>query len=270
MPVLDEEWLAKSPSVEDAYVAFFDILGYREILQDQPLQRVVKEVLGLDSLSRFVTQHLQRNGFPEGLQKERLELVSVSDSILLFALDNHPMTLHNIVYASNAIMNRYAARGLLLRGAVTKGPLFVSKDRHHYLGRGLTRAYELEQRQAWGGAILDEALIGQNNEEQGVLKALEAKGELLSYPVPFKGETGVVKRQALALGWPLQAPDQLANFTSRIHRWLKPGGPGAAYQAATEEFIRASWTSPQGLNVKRMNDDLQAAMARHAGSSIPS
>lgn len=49
--------------------------------------------------------------------------------------------------------------GLPVRGAVAHGEMYVDEENSLFLGKALTRAYELEQRQNWICVALDESVI---------------------------------------------------------------------------------------------------------------
>ena len=75
---------------------------------------------------------------------------------------------------------------LPVRGAVAFGEMFVDLDRRLFLGRALTTAYDLEQRQDWIGVTLDDSVL---SAFPGIFTGVHARvlGALFpNYEVPLK------------------------------------------------------------------------------------
>jgi hypothetical protein len=78
-----------------------------------------------------------------------------------------------------------------LRGAVTFGEMYINLSNNIYLGKALTRAYDLERRQQWIGVAIDKSLPDAFSE---MFKVISDKNNILSqiflkYDVPFKDKT---------------------------------------------------------------------------------
>jgi len=70
----------------------------------------------------------------------------------------HQDVLSSLVFALRAVQVLIAAK-LPVRGGVAFGEMFVDLDRRLFLGRALTTAYDLEQRQDWIGVTLDDSIL---------------------------------------------------------------------------------------------------------------
>ena len=143
-------------------VAFIDILGFRHLVENTPADELgatfvrVKEIV-LDYFNRppLPGRKLLRL-FPEHTADAPWCIAHVfSDSIILISrTDSKNDCLKLLVFALR-VMQALIAQGFPVRGAVAYGEMFVDLERRLFLGRALTTAYELEERQDWIGGAVD-------------------------------------------------------------------------------------------------------------------
>lgn len=186
--------MVKQNRIEKRIVAFIDILGFRELLNAKPLQELAKEydymVSATDAMNRpFRTQAETPTLFPHHAQNEPwCQRYIFSDSIILISNDSDAIScLKLLVYAWKFLQALLAMR-LPARGAVVYGELYENSRTNVVLGRALTGAYELEQKQQWIGIAIDKSveeafpdIFSMCTPDTTLLSSV-----FLKYPVPFK------------------------------------------------------------------------------------
>ena len=243
-----------------AYIALFDILGFKELIRTTPMSELL-DLLGdrwgveIEASTVFVhdTRPERDPNVPvhdyfkarAAVASVKLPFLRFSDTILIYSTEESDDSLARLVLAGNRLLAFGVLQGLLLRGAITKGELHVSEDRTLYLGEGLIRAYELEQAQNWSGAIIDEERIhvpdvmDENRYVFGVWDMLVQERAIKQYRVPLKSLN--TQRNQWCLAWPSclskVPPSELEDFVRR--RVHPDDGPSQVKVANTLEFARS-------------------------------
>ncbi|RYD91856.1 MAG: hypothetical protein EOP50_13590, partial [Sphingobacteriales bacterium] len=120
----------------NSYVAFLDILGFRDLLNGKNFEERIEEI-------NSVIRH--RAEF-DGTSHPRLSYISISDTIIIIADKGEGYTLlRKIGQLQNALLKM----GVGLRGAISFGPVLTSN--HEIIGRNIfgkayLEAYENEKR----------------------------------------------------------------------------------------------------------------------------
>lgn len=210
------------------FIALFDILGFRGHLRHERLEAVVERMRSLDEIvthsSRLPVargqEQIEGAFYAEINREETCRWIRFSDTILLYAEETE-QALPHLILNSLQLLGWSFRFGIPMRGAVTRGELYVSEDRSIFVGEGLIRAHDLQQSQDWAGAILDpeKQRIGEEQIPPRLRKILLDEGALFEYPAPMK--QGLVVPY-FCLGWPA-----VAGVTSATLRrsFSKFGGP---------------------------------------------
>jgi|ERR1019366_2296293 hypothetical protein len=149
-------------------VAFLDILGFRQMVESLSTEQlgstftsVVGQILPSMNRSRNHEFPKELTFFPQHSPGKSWCLNhTFSDSIILISHDNSEnSSLALLLYALRTMQTLIAFR-LPVRGAVTYGEMYVDTANALFLGKALTQAYELEQRQNWIGVAIDESVPG--------------------------------------------------------------------------------------------------------------
>lgn len=219
------------------YLCLLDILGFRQVIERL---RVEEVGLLLTNLQRDIAL-VAHNPLVRGSSDTRVRFVSYSDSVLLYVEEDDAPALIGLISAATAAVGFGISQGILLRGAISRGDLFVSGNRQVIAGRGLIRAYELEQAQDWGGAILDTAFIGGTDAEREAIDYCVWADFLRSARVPWN--TGETPRSYPAVVWPgvLGGPSAHSDTWRRKFRETmgEPTERGLRKQEATLAFADA-------------------------------
>jgi hypothetical protein len=199
-----------------AYIALFDILGFKQTIFDTPLEEL-KKVLG-DEFNELLDMTISFS-IPDGRKdsngniertREYCSYIRFSDTIIIFSDDETDICLGHILLAARKLIGFMIIKGLPVRGAITKGELYVDTNNSLVLGEGLIRAYELEQIQEWSGAIVDPVRIEVPDDLYEEYRSLPKFWEyiaqtkmLYQYKPPLKTNTCILER-VWCIAWPLE------------------------------------------------------------------
>jgi hypothetical protein len=119
------------------YVAFIDILGFRNIIS-----RLDKDEFLLDEVCKLLSEvHRPREELNDLFKKSEFRSATISDAVALSAAPT-PAGLANMIAATEMLANKLLLLGYFVRGAIVKDRLFHNDEM--VLGAGLVRAYSYE------------------------------------------------------------------------------------------------------------------------------
>lgn len=221
------------------YLGLFDFLGFKDHVRRhtlgsvvQNLTKVVRPIVDIATTGALRIDSEEIVADPEG---RLAEPIVFSDTILLYSKHDDREGFVKLVTAARNLVGISLQAGVPVRGAVTRGELFVSADRNLYVGRGLIDAYELEQSQNWAGAILD-GNVSAVSELRNYVASLRNAGDLFQYVAPRNNASELVD----CIGWPLK----LGIDADRLRRGLlilnpTPDGRALDKIAETVKFFEA-------------------------------
>ncbi len=136
---------------------------------------------------------------------ETLEIYIISDSVIIIQKDITSKGFLYLLSISKIILGAAIAGGMPLRGGISLDEVSVIKNKYGttILGKGLTKAYEIENSQSWAGAIVSNECF----ESLGPAEAARLSGHLCTtdknilvrkYDVPSKN--GVLEHMHV-LNW---------------------------------------------------------------------
>lgn len=127
-------------------VAFIDVLGFKNLVYGATTGPI--EAYYGFLLSNFRNAVAQR-GF---------EFMLISDSIVIHC-DDDIQNFSELVKMINIAQAGLMGRGVLMRGAISHGGLFVDKPNSIVVGTGLINAYNLEAQARFPRTIVDRSLV---------------------------------------------------------------------------------------------------------------
>jgi hypothetical protein len=169
--------------MEERLVAYFDILGFKELIKNNPINIVVEKFTSIfNSLFSASVRHSVRIGFTAPdingtykyleLDNNIADIFSVfeketlltplmfSDSLLLYSgnckrgSEIFFQELVKLTLASRVITARLFNNIFPSRGAIAYGEFYVDKQKSIYCGKSLVEAVEWTENQEWIGTIL--------------------------------------------------------------------------------------------------------------------
>lgn len=205
-----------SEPTNDAFVAFLDVLGFRDLVtrnDHRTLEKIYHNafITTIESgLAHGAFTTLERDGRKFAVaDAARMEVNSMlaSDCVLFWTNDNAPKNFIRIVTAVRGLMLGALYCGLPLRGAITMGPITAgfaqiqSKSLNFHnavFGRAIVDAYELEKAQEWSGCVIDRNAVNyfeslqketaRTHPEIVLVENLVHMGVIKEYKVPFKSQ----------------------------------------------------------------------------------
>lgn len=159
---------------QNRLVAFIDILGFKNIVYASDTKPITKYF-------DFVF-----NTFSKVSKNSNFNYHLISDSIVV----STNLSKENLILVSRTLcilQYRLLAQGILVRGAISYGQLYLNKAKNIIVGTGLINAYNLEQQANYPRIIIDKGLIPLYFD--GTKAAIdELKWVLFAAPKPYKSD----------------------------------------------------------------------------------
>jgi hypothetical protein len=131
---------------QDSLVAFVDVLGFSRLVY-------ASDNTHIEAYFNYVVDDLK--GHFAGTS---FEYLLISDSIVVSAA-NSLANLKILVKLLSKIQAKLLSRGILMRGAIANGDLYVNRIGNVVVGPGLIRAYEMENSAIYPRIIIDRNFI---------------------------------------------------------------------------------------------------------------
>jgi hypothetical protein len=144
-------------------VAVCDILGFSNLVEQNPLDQVVDGALGW--FRRALHHSIHKDGFPpevphkaETDAHEHVGVAWFSDTVLLYSLrDDDEAARQLIMTVGWLIFETLLSSGRTkIRGGISYGEARMDRENSIFVGKAIVDAYRLEKRQEWSGAALTE------------------------------------------------------------------------------------------------------------------
>ena len=220
----------------DSPLALLDILGFKELVNSH----TPAEVHSLLRRMQLKLDDIQ----VDAAGNSHLGTQLYSDSMLVYPHAEGAEGLMNLVEGVGEFISNAANASLLLRGTLVKGELVVTRD-NQIFGKGIVRAYELEQGQKWGGVIIDQQTVGRTEEEQRALQILRVGQVIGDYMVPWSSNPS--PRRHLCVNWPLYCSTRRDDLELGFKRLDPvPSEDGRAKREQTLDFFstrKAEWAT---------------------------
>lgn len=122
------------------YVAFLDILGFKNMVNSSACE----EIVNIYDLVQYRYETLFKS---QAEIQNNIKMKIMSDSVCLYIKKDFPNALlYLIAYCVTFQCDLFGRQGLLLRGGITSGDMYVNDD--VIFGPALTEAYLLEEKNA--------------------------------------------------------------------------------------------------------------------------
>jgi hypothetical protein len=133
---------------QDKIVAFLDVLGFKNLIYSNNTDTIN------DYFEFLITK------FKVAIKEKEIDYLMISDSIVIYGNANKEY-LNEIIQLISVLQTGLLTQGVILRGAISRGDLFVDKSNNIIVGKGLAAAYQLESTVAeFPRVIIDRSLLG--------------------------------------------------------------------------------------------------------------
>lgn len=186
-------------SYTDCYVAFLDILGFRdEVL----LKGQCKDILEIFRGIRDYGSNMKRAGEQTDIAKvgkaaEDLRIKIMSDSIVFAILVSVEYSLSMLLYVTGDVQGRLMEREerrIFTRGGIARGEFYIDED--IMFGEGLVRAYELE-----GEAKYPRVIIKKEVTNEYLKRNIEDEGKKKRHYVTMLQSDEIYDKQIFVTSW---------------------------------------------------------------------
>jgi hypothetical protein len=205
--------LTVTPHRGGRFVAFVDILGFKDLVRANSLIKVTQLIRHViqDGCVRAVLR-----GADPG-SATSLDVRIISDSIIIWTDSDEPTEFMNLVVAMRFLLALTFVQGVPLRGAIAWGELDLVSDHaggsiqtESVVGKALVDAYEAEGVQEWsGGLVTEEAArryamlvapgtVQSTPGEKPSIDVMNGLGWLIPFDIPTRD--GKIRGEAI--GWP--------------------------------------------------------------------
>lgn len=123
-----------------------DVLGFSELVYNKDRSRI-------ESYFSYIESDLNKH-----LSKNKFNYLVISDSIVISAKKTKE-NLSELVFLVSKIQYQLILKGILVRGAISFGKLYINKSSNIIVGPGLINAYRLESSAKYPRIILDRQII---------------------------------------------------------------------------------------------------------------
>jgi hypothetical protein len=207
------------------FVAVFDVLGFREIVNQTPLPQLREMYL------RLQREKVWAASIPvfgsSGTSEWVIATTIFSDTIVLWAQDTYE-SLDTLIATCSVLIGRSVLMGWPLRGGVAYGECILDRRRRVFIGKPMVNAYQTEQAQDWIGAAFHDSCLSHLRLGQ----VISTHDDVVHYSVPTK-----VGKPALE--WAIRWGQRIADPEQAI-AGLSQGAPSSVQvkYANTLAFLR--------------------------------
>lgn len=221
------------------YVAFLDILGFKELVEGSThdhLHRLYSNAFVSNAAMavsngafKVVEGETAQVAIPD-FSKAKVSCLVVSDSVLLYTTDDSMTSFIDICAAVGKLMVSSFYTGLPMRGGISLGPISVFGGGvpgvefgiHGLVGLPLVRAYGEESAYEWAGCTIEPRCIDHYIQQTNLFRTqvpdlatieyLSVSGMLVQYAAPLKTGTTV---ERWVIDWPNHNKSAVSNDAVR-------------------------------------------------------
>jgi hypothetical protein len=174
-------------------VAFLDILGFKQKISETPIEELTSKYEKLIDTTEALNRPTLPGPslptlFPDHKNNSPWCIKNIfSDSIILISHDNTQLSTMKLLVYAWRLTQVFIAYKMPLRGAITCGELYTNPQKSITLGKALTSAYELENKQQWIGVVIDNCMKESMPELFQHINNVPILSDIFfEYDVPFK------------------------------------------------------------------------------------
>jgi hypothetical protein len=127
-------------------VVFIDVLGFKNLVYTTSTELI-------NSYYSFLLSKFQA-----AISKRNFDFLLISDSIVVYC-NNDIESLSELIKSISVLQAGLLSKGILVRGAISHGDLFVDKANNIIVGKGLINAYQLETQAKYPRVIIDRSIV---------------------------------------------------------------------------------------------------------------
>jgi hypothetical protein len=140
------------------FVCFLDIMGFKNLIDTKSHSEVKEMMEEVSKIRRYILEQNEVFKKEERLalyKDSEIQLVSFSDSIILFTNEDKPADFLLLTYAARKILFDAGKFGIPIKGAISHGLITADFENSIFIGRPIVDAYLLEEELFYYGLVLD-------------------------------------------------------------------------------------------------------------------
>lgn len=197
--VVEKSTSRDSTAVTKRYIGVFDVLGFKDRMRTDGLQKVAD---GYRNLMRQIQPAAETPVIGVGgNERWTTPLVVFSDTILMWS-DDDPESLDSFLSSCSFLIAYAFNIGWYLRGGVAFGDSIMNRASSEFLGQPIIDAHLLEESQDWIGGAFHNSCSTANS-----YKVFRTCDNVVNYPVPLKPSAQMRANDVLpfVINWPVCA-----------------------------------------------------------------
>jgi hypothetical protein len=243
------------------FIAFLDILGFKQFVQNHALNDVYEEIQHLFETARAskVKGLVRVNGAETTVPLADLSYFAVSDSIIVYqeiipysdtsdTFEWKERAFGEFIFGLEELYKEALRRKIYLRGGISCGELLISFNNESHeniiLGNSYIEAYELEGTQSWMGIAFHPKL-------SDFLKKSRFKSMLVEYQIPIKKECQSMGIPDITIGW---IDSSIKQNQKSLDEWIAEKARALEIKTNTIEYFKSQIEKPPrikeiGINI---------------------
>jgi hypothetical protein len=166
------------------FVAFFDILGFKDYVQGNSHQTVLKHLKQLKQGTRYIFDGRTKEKM---VMKTNLKSFLFSDTILIFSASDTMRDLLSLLYLSRIFLGTSIIDKTPIKGAISHGLVTADFTDNIFVGQAIIDAFLLQEKLQLCGAAIDKNTEGKLKEYREVNGFQERiTHEIINYETPTK------------------------------------------------------------------------------------
>lgn len=185
-------------SSNHCYVAFLDILGFKQLVQSarhEDLHKlysnlfVTNAAMAVTNGAYKVVDSIasQQIALPD-FANAKIDCMVISDSVLMYTKDDSIQSLLDLSVSAGKLTMMGFYTGLPMRGTIARGPLSAFKRQesdaefavYGLVGLALVKAYSNESTYDWAGCVVDSECIERYEQLHGIAQSQGAQAPTIS------------------------------------------------------------------------------------------
>lgn len=129
----------------ERYIAFFDIMGFKDYIYRNSHSIVEARMNTLFSIIKSVEYQLESLTPMHDIDDDIILMTTFSDSIMLVSKDSSRESFIFMTYCAQQLLNKSISSGIPMKGAIAFGTQTADFEKSMFYGKALIDAYQLQE-----------------------------------------------------------------------------------------------------------------------------
>jgi hypothetical protein len=194
-------------TTDERFVVYLDIMGFKDFVSRNSHEFVYNMMKNLSKSKEIIEATFLDDELEAAFKAKDIYTTSFSDSIILFSLDDSPISFEMIITSAAYFISSAMQDSIPMKGAMAHGKISVDKTQQIYFGQPLIDAFLLQEEVNYYGVILHNSVDSYVSKKEAKL-SIEAKKFIFEKKVLLK--SGLIQHKNI--NWFRFLGDDLENF----------------------------------------------------------